>query len=82
MESCYYICVVNFLASPIIGLCHRSPGMFLSPDGVSISLRLYSPVQLLGFMSPNFAFNLYSSIFSPNISVSHPGIVPENKYMK
>lgn len=79
MESCCYICVVNFLAFPITGLCHRSPGMFLFPDRVSISLKLYSPVQLLGFMSPNFAFNLYSSIFFPNISVSHLGTVPEKK---
>lgn len=77
VESCCYICVVNVLAFPITGLCHRSPGMFLFPDRVSISLKLYSPVQLLGFMSPNFAFNLYSSIFFPNISVSHLGIVPE-----
>lgn len=82
MESCCYICVVNFLDSPITGLLHRSSGMFLSPDRVSISLRLYSLVQLLGFMSPNFAFNLYSSISSPNISISHLGIVPENKHVK
>lgn len=45
--------------------CHRSPKMLLSPDQVSITLRLNSTVQLLGFMSPKFAFNLYCSIFSP-----------------
>lgn len=82
MESCCYICVVNFLASPIIGLCHRSPGMFLSHDQVSVSLRCYSPLQLLSFTSSNFAFNLYSSVFLPSISVSHLGIGPEPKHMK
>lgn len=63
-------------------VCPRSPGMFLSPDGVNISLRLYFQVQLLGFMGPNVAFNLYSSVFSPNNSASHLEIIPENKHRK